>query len=158
MVKIDFEKLSRYKTADESPGFLLWRTHLAWKKKIEAALAPHAITHIQFVLLAGLSYLTKEGVDVTQHELASFTHCDKTMTSQVLRKLEKLNLITRTHKEGDERAKYPSVTPLGLKKLKAAMKDVEAADTLFFGRLEKDTPRFIKDLNALLSPQEDSIA
>jgi len=148
---IDFKQLSEYRTADESPGFLLWRTYLVWKRKIEASLAPHDLTHIQFVLLAGLGYLAKDGALVAQNNLAKFTCCDVTMTSQVLRGLEKKRLLQRIQKKGDERAKYPQLTPLGLEKLKVAMKDVEATDKKFFGVLGGDTPAFSQHLRLLLS-------
>lgn len=149
--KIAFEKLSIYRSADQSPGFLLWRVHAVWRRQIEAALAEHDLTHIQFVLLAGLAYLTKDGAAVTQNDVAALTHCDVTMTSQVLRGLEKKGLITRTTRATDERAKYPAVTPQGLKTLKGAMKDVEAVDENFFSTLGSSKQNFIENLQRLLS-------
>lgn len=148
---IDFKELSVYQTADQSPGFLLWRVHLVWKRGIEAALAVHDLTHVQFVLLAGLGYLAKDGSAVAQNDLAKLTYCDVTMTSQVLRGLEKKDLIKRVHKEGDVRAKYPTLTPSGLAKLKVAMKDVEAVDKKFFGVLGQDIQPFIRNLQLMLS-------
>lgn len=86
---IDFKELSVHKTADDSPGFLLWRVYFVWKRNIEAALAPYDLTHVQFVLLAAIGYLAKDGSVVSQRDLAQFTACDVTMTSQVVRGLEK---------------------------------------------------------------------
>ena len=147
---IDFDEISVHSKADASPGLLLWRTYLVWKRKIEISLLPHEITHMQFVLLAGLGYLAKNGALVTQQSLAKFTCCDVTMTSQVLRGLEKKGLIQRIQKEGDERAKYPQVTLSGLAKLKKAMKDVEAVDAQFFGVLGKKTQGFVRNLQMML--------
>jgi DNA-binding MarR family transcriptional regulator len=72
------------------------------------------------------------------------------MTSQVLRSLEKRELLIRQQKQGDERAKYPELTPIGLDKLKAAMKDVEAVDQEFFSPLQGNLPEFRQSLQILL--------
>ncbi len=147
---IDFKELSAYPTANDSPGFLLWRVYFVWKRNIEAALAPHDLTHIQFVLLAAIGYLAKDGSVASQRDLASFAACDVTMTSQVVRSLEKKELITRIRKEGDERAKYPKLTSRGLEKLKKVMKVVEAADEIFFEPLGNDVKRLVKQFCVLL--------
>lgn len=150
---IDFDELSRYKEAENSPGFLFWKVHLLWKRKVEAALAKHDLTHAQFVLLAGIGYLAKDGAVVTQHDLAKLTFCDVTMTSQVIRTLEKKELIMRIQKEGDTRAKYPTVTPHGLKRLQSAMKSVEDIDEKFFGALAKNI-NITQVLSTLLKSNE----
>ena len=59
-------------------------------------------------------------------------------------------LIKRIQKEGDERAKYPHLTPKGLEKLKKAMKAVENADAKFFDPLGNDVNRLVKQLRGLL--------
>jgi DNA-binding MarR family transcriptional regulator len=144
-------ELSRFATAQESPGFLLWQVYLVWKRKIEACLEQFDLTHIQFVLLAGLAYLKKNNVDISQVELATFTQCDVAMTSQVLRTLEKKKLVERYQKSGDERAKYPRLTDKGLKILKAAIKEVEALDHNFFNNLEIEYELFLVSLQKLLT-------
>lgn len=148
---IDFEELSLYPEADQSPGFLLWRVHLMWKRKVEAALTAHDLTHVQFVLIAGLGYLAKDGAAVPQNDLAKLTYCDVTMASQVLRGLEKKGLIQRVHKEGDARAKYSTLTGQGLAKLKGAIKDVEAVDEKFFNVLGDNKLAFVRHLQQLIS-------
>lgn len=144
------DDISRFQKAEESPGFLLWQVTLLWRRKIEAILHPHGLTHVQFVLLAGLWYLTKDGKAITQKDVANFTRCDVTMTSQVLRSLEKKGLLIRQQKQGDERAKYPELTPAGLDKLKGAMKTVESVDQEFFDSLEGNLQEFRKCLQVLL--------
>ncbi len=145
-----WKDVSQYQDAEASPGFLLWRTHMIWKRKIEASLTSHDLTHIQFVLLAGLGYLTKHGEAVAQNQLAHFTHCDVTMTSQVLRSLEKKGFIARTHKADDDRAKYPHLTAEGFKKIKAAMQTVESTDKAFFNKLKEKQTDFKDGLKRLL--------
>jgi len=145
-------KLSRFASAQESPGFLLWQVYLLWKRNIEACLESFDLTHIQFVLLAGLSYLQRNNADVTQVELALFIQCDVTMTSQVLRTLEKKKFIERYQKVGDERAKYPKLTNEGLKILKSALEQVELVDENFFKKLGKNYEKFLENLQILLAP------
>lgn len=151
---MNWQKISRFREANASPGFLLWRVHLIWRRKIEAALAPHELTHVQFVLLAGLGYLTKTGESViTQNDLAKFTYCDINMTSQVLRHLEKRQLVARIKKTTDERAKYPALTAIGREKLTAAIKDVETVDHAFFALLQNQQTEFRNCLQLLLITQ-----
>lgn len=148
---INFKDISVYQVAEESPGFLLWKTHLIWKRKIEAALMSHELTHAQFVLLAALGYLAQDGGLVRQNDLAKFTSCDVTMTSQVLRTLEKKSLIERIQKQGDDRAKYPQLKKAGREKLTAAIKDVEAVDEIFFNVLGDKKSDLINSFHVLLT-------
>ncbi|MGE0206290.1 MAG: MarR family winged helix-turn-helix transcriptional regulator [Candidatus Babeliales bacterium] len=143
-------ELSRFTSAQESPGFLLWQVYLVWKRKIESRLEFFNLTHIQFVLLAGLAYLQKNNADVSQVELANFTQCDVAMTSQVLRTLVKKNLIERYQKPDDERAKYPRLTAHGLKTLESAIKEVESIDHNFFN-LGADYKIFLTCLQQLIT-------
>ena len=47
---------TRFASADESPGFLLWQVTNRWQAAVRRALAPFDVTHVQFVLLAVLTY------------------------------------------------------------------------------------------------------
>ncbi len=140
---------SRFDHADDSAGFLFWQASVLWRRKVENTLRPFDLTHIQFVLLASIGYLTKHTPWITQNELAIHTHCDVTMTSQVLRLLEKKGHIFRFTKPGDERAKHPKLTPKGTQLLKKVLPEVEKTDALFFGKLEKDQKNFIHMLKQL---------
>jgi len=81
---------------NEVSGFLLYSAYFAWKRKIESTLLPHDLTHVQFMLLMTLGFLKKDGADVSQNDLAKFLSFDVTMTSQVLRALEKRGLLKRS--------------------------------------------------------------
>ena len=111
---------------------MLWRATLAWQREMRAALAPHELTHVQFVLLASLWWLSEHGEPPTQKALADQAGTDAMMTSQVLRRLEAAGLIERNPHPRDSRARLLAVTPEGREKLKAALHDVEAADARFF--------------------------
>lgn len=143
--------------ADSSPGLSLWRVTNAWQRHIRAALAPHKLTHVQFVLLASLTWMDRSE-PVTQHELAEHARTDVMMTSQVLRSLQTKGLVRRLPHPSDGRAFTVSPTSEGISTANRAIHDVEAADANFFGALE---PRLYKNfLTALhqLSPQNDPTA
>lgn len=140
---------SRYPTAQQSPGFLLWQASLVLRRKLEAALALHDLTQIQFALLACTWYLTQHDAVASQNNIAEFSRCDVTMTSQVLRTLERKGLITRQQIAGDKRSKYPTMTAAGHTKLNAAMKVVEAIDEQFFNHLGNKREMVMQGLEVL---------
>jgi len=125
---------SRFSGPEHSPGYQLWRVTLLWQQRMRAALAPHGLTHVQFVLLAVTSWLTRGDVDtlVTQIQVAEAAGTDEMMTSQVLRTLEKNGLIRREPHPTDARAKRLVVTDAGRSITAAAMVSVETADVRFF--------------------------
>lgn len=128
---------SRFAAAGESPGFLLWRISNAWQQRQRAALQPLGLTHVQFVLLASLVWLTQHGKAVTQTDLAAQAQTDLMMTSQVVRALEARGLLTRATSAHDRRARVLTPTPAGAALAAAAITVVEAADAGCFA--EGDT-------------------
>lgn len=58
--------------------------------------------------------------------------CDVSMASQVIRVLVKKGFIKRGQKEGDERSKFLTLTPDGIKIVKKTVKNVENIDSIFF--------------------------
>jgi DNA-binding MarR family transcriptional regulator len=127
---------TRFDSAEESPGLLLWQVTNRWQAAQRAALKPHGLTHVQFVLLAALTYLGAEG-PVTQKALADQAATDPMMTSQVLRALEGLGLVERRPHPHDKRARALEVTEEGRALANRAVAAVEACDAEFFGRLEE---------------------
>jgi DNA-binding MarR family transcriptional regulator len=119
-------------TPVNSPGFLLWHATLRWQRLVTASLRPLELTHVQFVLLAGCWWLTREGEPPSQIELADHAGTDVKMTSQVLRKLEQRGLITRTQDTHDSRVRRLAVTRSGATLAKKAVAVVEAADAQYF--------------------------
>src|SRR5207247_6348908 len=90
----------------DSPGFLLWRASLRWQRLMTGSLRPYGLTHVQFVLLASLWWLTKKGGErPSQRRLADFAATDPMMTSQVLRALERRGLVVRSSHPTDSRAR-----------------------------------------------------
>jgi len=88
---------------------------------IVAALRPLGLAHVQFVLLSSAWWLTSvAGETPSQRRLAQHAGTDPMMTSQVLRSLEALGLITRAVDPSDSRARRvlcrrgPHARPLDL--------------------------------------------
>lgn len=138
---------------NEVSGFLLYSAYFAWKRKIESTLLPHDLTHVQFMLLMTLGFLKKDGADVSQNDLAKFLSFDVTMTSQVLRALEKRGLLKRSQKEGDERSKFSELTDAGVTKIQGAAKDLLAAEESFFVSLGENKQGFDEHLRGILQQQ-----
>ncbi len=74
---------------------MLWRVTNAWQASIRAALRPFDLTHVQFVLLAALTWLDAE-TPITQRGLAEYARTDAMMTSQVIRTLESKGVCRTT--------------------------------------------------------------
>ena len=126
---------SRFPAASQSPGLLLWRVTNRWQAVMRAALAPHDLTHVQYVLLGRYHLAPRTGEPdrlVTQVELAGFAATDPMMTSQVVRNLARAGLVERLPHPTDGRARVLRVTPEGATAARRATVDVEAADAAFF--------------------------
>lgn len=140
---------SEFESADASPGLLLWRVTLAWQRHMRAALAPHDLTHVQFVLLASVWWLVDHGGPPSQQRLAAHAGTDPMMTSQVVRKLADRGLLTRTPDPEDARARLLDITAAGRDVLAGALADVEAADRAWFGGLGRGYDDFLGGLRKL---------
>jgi DNA-binding MarR family transcriptional regulator len=116
-----------------SPGFLLWRVTLRWQRLMAAALRPFGVTHVQFVLLASLWWLSDvRRESPSQRRLAEFAGTDEMMTSQVVRALDARGLVDRAADPQDARARRLKVTARGAELARTAVAAVEAADRDFF--------------------------
>jgi DNA-binding MarR family transcriptional regulator len=133
----------------DSPGFLLWRVTLAWQRAMRAALAPHDLTHVQFVLLAALWWLESHSGPPSQQRLAEQAGTDSMMTSQVIRKLADRDLVVRDLDPADARARLLRVSSSGRKVLRVALADVERADAEYFAALGTSAPAFVRGLATL---------
>jgi DNA-binding MarR family transcriptional regulator len=139
---------TKFQAAEESPGLLLWQVTNYWQAAQRAALKPFGLTHVQFVLLASLTWLDAEQ-PVTQRDLATHAATDPMMTSQVLRALEQRGLIERRPHPRDKRARALAATPTGVELANRAIVAVEACDREFFRPLAEDGPPFLRMLQAL---------
>lgn len=145
---------SAFSSAEESTGLLLWRVTNRWQAAQRATLKPFDLTHVQFVLLAALTWLGTDG-PVTQRALAGHAGTDPMMTSQVVRVLERRHLVVRTPHATDGRAWSVAATDTGVALANRAVVAVEACDGTFFGQLGPALPSFTRAL-AALGPGEPS--
>lgn len=131
---------TEFADADDSTGLVLWRVTNAWQSAQRQALRPFDLTHVQFVLLASLTWLDADSP--TQQQLAHHAGTDPMMTSQVVRALETKGLLTRRPHPSDGRARRLEVTPAGRALANRAVVVVEACDRAFFAALDADRGRF----------------
>ena len=139
-----------YDNAEDSPGLRLWQVSNKWQARQRAALKPFNLTHVQFVLLASLTYAQGNRI-FTQKQLAEYAQTDVMMTSEVLRTLEGKGLVVRKPHETDGRAFTLTPTAEGISLVNQAIGSVEAVDREFFGTFEKhELVRFMAIMRAML--------
>jgi DNA-binding MarR family transcriptional regulator len=149
--KIEF----KFKSPDESPGYLLAQLTLLWQRKQKKVLDPLDLTHTQFVLLASLAWLSKSNDNVTQVDIANQGNADRMMVSKVLRTLEAKKFIVRKEHTTDTRAKTVKLTLSGEKILQQALEQVENEDLKFFSVLETELPNFNVHMLKLANENKD---
>jgi DNA-binding MarR family transcriptional regulator len=154
MTGFDFDQSSHFATPEESPGFLLWRASISWRRAIESVLKPLGLTHPQFVILATVGWLTRKNEMVSQIEISKQAGLDPNTTSQILRSLEAKKLIKRSHAK-DERSKHPILTPHGTDLLAKALPAVEKADAQFFALINLNEIKAMKALQKLAGLETD---
>ncbi len=170
---------TRFGGPDDSPGLLLWQVTNRWQAAQRSALAPLGLTHVQFVLLASLTWLAQEPIApavaqepiapavaqepiapavahadqpagaVTQRDVADLAATDPMMTSQVLRALERKGLLERADHPTDGRAKAIRTTAAGVAVANRAIAVVERCDLDFFGVLGPARTELTRTLLAL---------
>ena len=139
-----------YKSPNDSPGYLLAHLTMLWQRKQKKALDPLDLTHTQFVLLASLSWLSRENNVVTQVDIANQSNADRMMVSKVLRTLEEKKFITRQEHETDTRAKTIQLTNAGRETLQKAIIKVENTDKDFFEAIETSLSSFNANMLKLI--------
>jgi len=139
-----------FKSPNDSPGYLLAHLTMLWQRKQKKALDPLDLTHTQFVLLASLSWLSRENNVVTQVDIANQSNADRMMVSKVLRTLEEKKIITRQEHQTDTRAKTIQLTNAGRETLQKAIIKVENTDKDFFEAIETSLSSFNANMLKLI--------
>jgi DNA-binding MarR family transcriptional regulator len=140
---------------DESPGHLLWLAANHWQQRQRAALAALGLSHVQFLLLAGVVALAEGDEPVTQAALARHAHTDAMMTSQVVRALERRKLVRRVPHPGDARARALRPTAAGRRLARQAAYVVDDVDRAFFDALGTDRARLAAMLGLLVPERRE---
>ncbi len=141
---------TEFERAEDSPGFLLWQLSNKWQARQRAALKPYGLTHVQFVLLATLTFAVGKRT-FTQKQLADYARTDVMMTSQVVRKLEQRGLLWRQLSKLDARAFTVNPTPRGIELANQAVTAVEAVDHDFFALVGNELPNLLGMMRKLLT-------
>ncbi|GAA4154049.1 hypothetical protein GCM10022217_10520 [Chryseobacterium ginsenosidimutans] len=149
--KIEF----KFKSPEESPGYLLGQLTTLWQRKLKKVLDPLNVTQTQFVLLASLGWLSRENDNVTQVDIANQGNADRMMVSKVLRTLEEKKFISRQEHQTDTRAKVIKLTIEGAKVLQKALTAVENADINFFSALDKNLILFNQNMISLIQQNKN---
>ena len=116
-------------------GFRLWHVQHAFIRRLEAALLPLGLTHMQFVVLRLADYLARAGERPTQARLAAGTATDRMMVSKVLRLLEGKGLVVRPVHPADSRAHHVVLTAEGRRLVAQAIPLALQAQAEYFGSL-----------------------
>lgn len=149
--KIEF----KFKSPDESPGYLLGQLTLLWQRKQKKVLDPLNLTQTQFMLLAALGWLSRENDQVTQVDIANQGNADRMMVSKVLRTLESKKMISRQEHQTDTRAKVIKLTDKGAKVLQKALTAVEHADSDFFSVIGGNLPLLNQNMAYLIERNKE---
>ncbi|MPQ76103.1 MarR family winged helix-turn-helix transcriptional regulator [Hydrogenovibrio sp. JE_KL2] len=146
----------KYKTADQSPGFVLWRLTTLWQKEVHDCLKAFSITQTQFALLASLKWLTQNHQPSTQQHLSTHTKIDKMTLSKAIRQLESAGWVRRIASEQDSRAVEVRLTPKGAENIQNAIMAVENIDEQFFSRLPtEELKQFMASSLHLINANKD---
>jgi len=140
------ESAFQFQSPDDSAGFLLWQVSNLWQRRLNAGLRRVGLTHVKFVLLAGIEWLSYGQENVTQVQLAAHAKADVMMTSNVLRSLEKKGFVSREIHPTDTRAKCVVLTEAGREVFLKTVEIVDQIDGDFFFVLNDRVSNF----NALL--------
>jgi MarR family transcriptional regulator, organic hydroperoxide resistance regulator len=143
---------TQFKSAEDSPGFMLWKASNRLQRMHARCLTDLAITPSQFSLMTCLVYLQQTGV-VTSARIVAHTGMDKMLVSDLVRALEKKRLVRRQAHPEDGRSWLIEPTARGIELTNSAVREVETLDTAFFANV-RNVRRFHADLVALVNSED----
>lgn len=142
----DFQ--SQFKSADLSPGFLLWKVSNLHQRLQRKALLELDLTPSQFSILACYFFLSTKSSTVTQSEVCRHAGIDKMLISDLTKTLIKKNYLKKMNNKKDRRSHAINLTENGKDKCNQALKIIETLDAKFF-RIAKDSKGLIRGLSEL---------
>lgn len=146
---------TRFENSNDSPGLLLWLLTNKWQARQRSVLKPFDLTHVQFVLLATLTYAVDKNT-FTQKRLADYAQTDVMMTSQVIRKLAQKGLVRREADKLDSRAVALRPTETGILLVNKAVQAVEVVDEEFFNISATDQAHLMRIFRELAGQSIDN--
>ncbi len=139
----DFQ--SKFKSADLSPGFLLWKVSNLHQRLQRKALLELDLTPSQFSILACYFFLSTKSSFVTQADVCRHAGVDKMLISDLTKTLIKKNCIKKITNKEDRRSHPIKLTENGVAKCNQALKIIETLDAKFF-KIARDSKSLIRGL------------
>ncbi|MFD3399802.1 MarR family winged helix-turn-helix transcriptional regulator [Kribbella sp. NPDC058693] len=140
--------------SEATAGHLVWRLSMKWRVAVDRALVHRGLTHAQYVMLASLYGLERDGRVPSQRELADHTGLEALYVSKLARSLDADGLMQRTRDAVDTRTMRLELTAKGREAIEPAIAEVAALlDKLLAplgGRRGARTKTFVRDLTELL--------
>jgi DNA-binding MarR family transcriptional regulator len=149
----DFQ--SKFKSADLSPGFLLWKVSNLHQRLQRKALLDLDLTPSQFSILACYFFLSTKYSFVTQADVCRHAGIDKMLISDLTKTLIKKNCIKKMTNKEDRRSHAIKLTENGTYKCNQALKIIETLDANFFA-IAKDSMGLIRGLVDLAENESHS--
>lgn len=135
------------------PGFLIRRLQQIAVSLFHETLETAEITPVQYTILQLIAQNEKLG----QTSIAALAYLDASTTGDVLRRLEKRELLRRIVKDGDRRAKVVDITQAGLDLLEHIHVRITASQNYLLQPLEDDErERFLGYIVRVLKFHEPS--
>lgn len=124
---------------NESLGFLLARVYSLRQKRMNEELSSIGLNYVRFNLLTGLYWLQMKGKVINQMMLIEFTKLDKSVVSNILRKMVQDGCVSRAELSTDTRTKIVTLTPKGESLVERANLIVNKTDETFWGDVSQQS-------------------
>ena len=140
-----------FKRPEDSPGFLLWQLTNQWQRQQRQALAKLGLTHSQFVVLAGVLWLSSlPDRAVIQKQVSELTKIDKMSMSVLVVTLIHKKMLKRSSHRTDKRAYALVLTEKGRRSVLKAIPVVEGIDAKFFSKNTSSLVQLVRNLKHLV--------
>lgn len=156
-----YTKIMAQQRHSPTPGYLVWKLAGTWRLAADRALAPHGLTHAQYVVLSTLYGMHSGAIGAERHpsqrQLADHAGLEALYLSRLVRSLETAGLVERNRDKRDTRTVRLTLTERGREIAQPAMAAIkDLADMLLapIGGPDSDRSRvFVNDLRTLLNSQ-----
>lgn len=132
-------------------GHLLWLLSNRWQKELREQLLEIGLTYSEALLMSKLVELQRLNQTVTQNQLAKSTGLDKMVVSNIVKALQKKEILEQQTHSIDTRSKTLTITQMGKTILEEAELLTQAYNRRFFNILEPHTDILNAYLRTLLT-------
>jgi DNA-binding MarR family transcriptional regulator len=114
-------------------GYALLHAAQTWRTEATAVLRPHGLTVPQFLVVMALYRQARhDWPPLTQTEVGTRLGMDANTTSQVVRGLERRDILRRDRHPGDARALALTLSTAGLETARSASADARRLNDVYF--------------------------